>query len=199
LASTSPRSRRRRSSRRSRWPVAPEHPGWEKHHVIQSEITLPISAEILGLTPHAHLLCKTIKVVATFPDGKQQTLIDVPKWDWNWQEQYQYDKPLTLPAGTKLHSEWVYDNSSGNEANPNTPPKDVRWGEQTSDEMALVFFQALTKFDKGALAGGAAGAGRRLGAEAGAVRQMLLDRFDKNKDGQLDDQEREEARKAFGR
>lgn len=173
-------------------------PAGEKHHVVEKDFTVPLSAEILGLTPHAHLLCKSIKVTATFPDGKEQTLIDVPTWDWNWQEQYQYDKPLTLPAGTKLHSEWVYDNSSENEANPNNPPKDVRWGEQTSDEMALVFFQTVTKFDKDAFAGGG-GAGRLLGAEAGAVRQMLLDRFDKNKDGKLDDEEREEARKAFGR
>src|SRR4051794_14507716 len=152
----------------------------ENHHVVQKDFTLPISAELLGLTPHAHLLCKTIKVTATFPDGREQTLINVPAWDWNWQEQYQYDRPLKLPAGTKLHSEWVYDNSSANEANPNNPPKDVRWGEQTSDEMALVFFQTL----------------RPVG-EGGPLRQMLLDRFDKNHDGKLDDEEREEARKAF--
>src|SRR6185295_9494942 len=102
-----------------------------------------------------------------------------------------YDKLLSLPAGTKIHSEWVYDNSSENEANPNNPPKAVRWGEQTSDEMALVFFQTVTKFDKDAFAGGGGGIGRLLGPEGGAVRQMVLDRFDKNKDGKLDDEERE--------
>jgi hypothetical protein len=172
-------------------------PAGEKHHKVTNSFTVPADVTLLGLTPHAHLLCKSIKVVATLPGGKEMTLIDVPQWDWNWQEQYQYDRPISMPAGTKVYSEWVYDNSSDNVANPSNPPRPVRWGEQTTDEMALVFFQTLTDFSATQVAGGAGG--RRLGPEAGMVRQMLLKRFDRNGDGKLDDREEAEARKAFGR
>jgi mono/diheme cytochrome c family protein len=172
-------------------------PAGEKNYKVTKTFTSPVEVDLLGITPHAHLLCKSIKVTATYPDGKVVSLIDVPKWDWNWQEQYQYDKSMKLPAGTKLYGEWVYDNSSDNEANPSNPPKAVRWGEQTTDEMALVFFQILSDFDSTKVAGG--GGSRRLGAEAGALRQMLLKRFDKNKDGKLDEEEEADARKAFGR
>jgi hypothetical protein len=42
-----------------------------------------------------------------------------------------------------VRQEFVYDNSSDNPHNPNTPPRRVRYGEQTGDEMSLVFYQIL--------------------------------------------------------
>jgi hypothetical protein len=39
---------------------------------------------------------------------------------------------------------WTYDNSASNPRNPSSPPKRVRFGEQTEDEMAMAFLQVST-------------------------------------------------------
>ena len=33
----------------------------------------------------------------------------------------------------------VFDNSAANRRNPSSPPRDVRWGEGTADEMCIAF------------------------------------------------------------
>jgi hypothetical protein len=48
-----------------------------------------------------------------------------------------------LPRGTRVEVRAYYDNSEKNPNNPNKPPKDVTWGERTTDEMCLVFLHVL--------------------------------------------------------
>jgi len=102
--------------------------------------TLPRDVQLVGLVPHMHLLGKSMRVTATYPDGRQQTLIEVLQWDFNWQDEYYYQEPISLPAGTQLHVEAVFDNSADNPSNPNSPPQRVTWGEGTTDEMLFCFF-----------------------------------------------------------
>jgi hypothetical protein len=71
-------------------------------------------------------------------------LIWIKDWDFNWQGAYQFARPLRLPKGSKIRLQAVSDNSSDNPKNPNSPPKDVTWGEQTSDEMCLCSVQVFT-------------------------------------------------------
>jgi mono/diheme cytochrome c family protein len=126
-------------------------PAGDKDYRLHEEFTLPKGVTLEGITPHAHLLCQEIKVVATLPDGTIQPLIWIPKWDWGWQEQYQYQKPLSIPAGTKVDIDFRYDNSADNPRNPHDPPQRVRYGEQTGDEMGIVFFQLeMTRADMAA-------------------------------------------------
>jgi hypothetical protein len=106
---------------------------------VKTGVTLPQDVSVLGLTPHAHFLCKDMKVNARLPDGTVQPLIWIKDWDFNWQGQYRYTDPVKLPKGTRVELEYTYDNSSGNSRNPANPPVRVHWGEQTTDEMALVF------------------------------------------------------------
>lgn len=120
------------------------NPG-DKAYRIEHAMTLPADVEAVGLFPHAHLICKEIKVDATLPDGKVEPLIWIKDWDFNWQGQYRFDKPIKLPAQTKINAVFIYDNSSDNPRNPNSPPKRVRFGEQTTDEMAFVFMQVIPK------------------------------------------------------
>ena len=98
---------------------------------------------MLGIFPHAHLLCREIKVTAKLPTGETTPLIWIKDWDWNWQGQYLYKQPISIPKGTKITQEFTYDNSAANIHNPNTPPKEVKHGEQTGDEMSLVFYQLM--------------------------------------------------------
>ena len=79
-----------------------------------------------------------MRMHAVLPDGKQVPLLHIPEWDFDWQNRYTYAQPVRLPAGAVIHSELVYDNSAANPDNPNVPPKRVRWGRETTDEMGSV-------------------------------------------------------------
>jgi len=102
-----------------------------------------MAADIIGITPHAHLLCKEIKVDATLPDGKPLPLIWIKDWDFNWQGTYQYVEPVHLPKGTRVEMRYEYDNSAANLHNPSNPPRRVTFGEQTTDEMAVLFLKVV--------------------------------------------------------
>jgi len=70
----------------------------------------------------------------------------IKDWDFNWQGDYCYANPILLPKGTTLVMHWTYDNSSENERNPNQPPKRVRYGSQTTDEMGELWYQVLPRY-----------------------------------------------------
>ncbi|MBC7806129.1 MAG: hypothetical protein H7145_08265, partial [Akkermansiaceae bacterium] len=72
-------------------------------------------------------------------DGTPHTLISVSNWDFAWQMSYRFKTPIRLPQNTRIDLSAVYDNSSTNPKNPNTPPKEVRDGERTTDEMCNLF------------------------------------------------------------
>jgi hypothetical protein len=92
-----------------------------------------------SVMPHMHLIGKEIKVTMTPPEGKAQTLIHIKEWDYNWQETYFLKQPLAIKAGTKFHVDAWYDNSAKNPNNPSSPPRNVTFGEQTTNEMCFVF------------------------------------------------------------
>jgi mono/diheme cytochrome c family protein len=116
-------------------------PAGDAQHVITDSGVVPQDVELIGITPHAHLLCKDMKVDAHFPDGRSETLIWIKDWDFNWQGTYRYVSPIPLPKGTRIDMRYVYDNSEANPHNPSHPPKAVKFGEQTTDEMGFAFLQ----------------------------------------------------------
>lgn len=95
--------------------------------------------DLLNLTPHMHLRGKAFRYVARYPDGRQETLLDVPRYDFNWQLTYELAEPKRLPKGTQILCTAAFDNSAENLANPN-PNQEVRWGEQSFEEMMIGFF-----------------------------------------------------------
>ncbi|MCI0740961.1 MAG: redoxin domain-containing protein [Gemmataceae bacterium] len=104
------------------------------NHKGQFTFTFRDDALILSFMPHMHLRGTSAKYVATYPDGRTETLLSVPDFDFNWQSVYRFAEPLAVPKGTKLT--WIgwWDNSPDNPRNPD-PAKEVRWGLQTWDEM----------------------------------------------------------------
>lgn len=107
----------------------------ESDQVVTGEYTLPDDVTLVGLTPHMHLLGRQMRVSANYPDGKSENLIWIKDWSFYWQDQYYLQSPKRLPKGTRLQIEARYDNSNENPFNPSSPPRDVTFGEETTDEM----------------------------------------------------------------
>jgi hypothetical protein len=114
--------------------------GAERHHETAS-FTLPVNTIVLDVAPHMHVLGREMKVTATLPDGSVEPLIWVEDWDFNWQSQYSYARPIRLPKGSRIDVNAWYDNSTNNPLNPNSPPRTVSWGEDSTDEMLICHFQ----------------------------------------------------------
>ena len=125
-------------------------PAGDEHFVGRGSLIAMEDCTIYLVTPHMHLLGKSIKITMTPPDGKPEVIIDVADWDYNWQETYVLKEPVKVKSGTRFDIEAVYDNSAKNPNNPSNPPIDVRFGEQTTNEMLFGFLGA-TKTSKGAL------------------------------------------------
>jgi len=120
--------------------IPPDQPNFKAEGVWVA----PVELEAWGVTPHMHLLGKDMLMSLEFPDGRKQDLVKLNDWDFAWQNAYYFKNPITLPKGTRLRVVAHYDNSSGNPRNPNNPPKRVKWGEATTDEMCIGFI-AVTK------------------------------------------------------
>lgn len=91
-------------------------------------------AVVYSLTPHAHYRGSASNFVARYPDGREELLLSVPKYDFNWQTTYTLKTPKLIPAGTRIVHSTTYDNSAQNPSNPD-PNRVVPWGEQSWDEM----------------------------------------------------------------
>jgi hypothetical protein len=120
-------------------------PPGERRIEVRDSFTTPVDVDLVGVVPHAHYLGKEVKVWAKTPEGKEIGLVWIKDWDFDWQEQYRYAGLVSIPKGSEFHMVWIYDNSADNPANPSNPPKRVRWGEQTEDEMALTFLQVAPR------------------------------------------------------
>ena len=109
---------------------------------------LPVDVEVHAIQPHAHYRARRVNVWAAKPDGTRASLIRIERWDFNWQDQYRYAAPFWLPAGTTIEMEYVFDNSGANPRNPENPPRPVSWGWRSSDEMADVWIQVMTRSEE---------------------------------------------------
>jgi tetratricopeptide (TPR) repeat protein len=120
-------------------------PAGASDFLVSDDFKLPVDVDVLAVYPHAHYLGKLLEGFATLPDGSRRWLIRIPDWDLNWQAVYHLRKPLFLPKGTMISMRFHYDNSSAAPRNPNSPPKRVRGGNQSTDEMAHLWLQVLPR------------------------------------------------------
>jgi len=112
---------------------------------VSDDFRLPLDVDLLAVYPHAHYLGRLLEGYAILPDGTRRWLIRIPEWDLNWQAVYRYREPLFLPKGTVVSMRYHYDNSAANPRNPNSPPKRVVGGNQSTDEMAHLWLQVLPR------------------------------------------------------
>jgi hypothetical protein len=112
------------------------------NHEVRAERTFADDTLLTTMMPHMHVRGKSMTYVAHYPDGRQETLLYVPKYDFNWQHTYELAEPKLMPKGTRLEVIATYDNSTGNPFNPD-PAATVRWGDQTWEEMMIGFYSTV--------------------------------------------------------
>ena len=113
-------------------------PPYDPDYQVKAAATFGADVRVLGINAHMHLRGKSAAVRATYADGHAEDLLRIPKYDFNWQITYEPEGDLQLPAGTKIEAVATFDNSANNPHNPD-PSKEVRWGDQTSDEMMAIY------------------------------------------------------------
>lgn len=123
-------------------------PAGEKNYVVNGAARTFANMRVYSVMAHAHYLGKEMKAIATLPDGTTKPMLWIRNWDFNWQDRYVYKQPIDLPKGSRIEVTIVYDNSADNPRNPCNPPRRVRWGLQSSDEMGAVIFQTMTASDQ---------------------------------------------------
>jgi hypothetical protein len=120
-----------------RFAIPPNAPNWESP---PAEVTFLQDAELVYLMPHMHARGKDMTYSLEFPDGRNQVVLSVPRYDFNWQ--LGYNTSIKVPKGTKLHVEAHFDNSANNKSNPN-PNRTVYYGTMTWEEMMNPFYSVV--------------------------------------------------------
>ena len=120
-------------------------PPGASQHIHEASYTLPVDTCLLDATPHMHLLGHEIEAIAVLPGQPAVPLIRIRDWSFYWQDHYVYRQPIWLPAGTHIKVRATFDNSANNPLNPHQPAQRVRWGEHSTDEMAICYFQVTTR------------------------------------------------------
>ncbi|MCB1685127.1 MAG: redoxin domain-containing protein [Pseudomonadales bacterium] len=113
-------------------------PPYAKEHKLEGEFQVERDAYLHAMMPHMHYRGKYMNYSAIYPDGSEELLMSVPKYDFNWQFNYQLEEPVLLPAGTRLVARGAMDNSDRNPGNPD-PSRPVHFGLQTMHEMFFGF------------------------------------------------------------
>jgi hypothetical protein len=114
-------------------------PAGAKDVAVPAELGIGQPVRIWGLLPHTHLRGTRWQYKLEKPDSTSEVILDVPHYDFKWQTYYMFAAPLEIPAGAKITSMAWYDNSASNKSNPD-PTKDVKWGDQTWEEMQYTGF-----------------------------------------------------------
>ncbi len=110
-------------------------------HMVAADYQFRQDTWLFSMAPHMHLRGKSFTFEAHYPDGKRETLLNVPRWDFEWQHIYELAQPKLMPEGTKLICIALFDNSEANLWNPD-PKATVHFGLQTSQEMMVGFFES---------------------------------------------------------
>jgi len=111
-------------------------PPYVADHPIEVRYVFDQDALLYSFIPHMHLRGSHMSYEAHYPDGRSEVLLSVPRYHFNWQSLYNLRTPKPIPAKTEIVVRGAYDNSRSNPANPD-PSKEVRWGQQSWDEMFI--------------------------------------------------------------
>lgn len=117
-------------------PIPPRVENWSMTGILEVDEDITVYA----LWPHMHFRGRDRTFVLTQPNGRQETLLSVPRYNPHWQIAYELAKPLRVRQGSRITAYGHYDNSSKNPHNP-APEAEVAFGPQSTDEMYIPFIE----------------------------------------------------------
>ena len=124
-----------------------EIPPQAANHDVKGRVRwMPKDGKLLAIAPHMHVRGKSFELSAEKQDGSTM-LLNVPQYDFNWQHSYVLSQPVPLADITNLNFTATFDNSEKNPFNPD-PTQWVNWGDQTWEEMAVVFLEVSDPLKK---------------------------------------------------
>jgi hypothetical protein len=118
--------------------IPPGDPNYE----VTGTLTFDRDTYLSTMYPHMHVRGKDATYAIVYPDGREEVVLRVPKYDFNWQLSYKLAEPKFIPKGSTLKVTMHYDNSRANRFNPD-PTAEVRWGDQTWEEMMLGYYGTI--------------------------------------------------------
>jgi peroxiredoxin len=122
-----------------------EIPPHTANHEVSGKVRwLPKGGRVLGVAPHMHVRGKSFELTADH-NGQPETLLRVPDYDFNWQHSYVFSDPLRTDTISNMRFKVTFDNSAANPFNPD-PSQWVTWGDQTWEEMAVMFLEVAEPF-----------------------------------------------------
>lgn len=119
--------------------IPPNNANWESP---PAEAEFLEDAELVNMFPHMHVRGKDMTYTLIYPDGRKETLLNVPRYDFNWQLVYDLATPVKVPKGTRLLVTAHFDNSANNKFNPD-PGATVYYGDMTWEEMMFPFYSVV--------------------------------------------------------
>jgi hypothetical protein len=114
--------------------------------VVHSAASRPVPASantelaLYWVDLHMHTLGRSGSIGIVHADGTREGLLHIPDWAFGWQETYILRQPARVGPGDQLYVECHFDNSPEHQMPIDgqlPPPRDVNWGDHTSDEMCL--------------------------------------------------------------
>lgn len=121
-------------------------PPGDANYRVPVKFEIPNGATLLSFFPHMHLRGKGFEYKLQLPGEEQKTLLRVNDYNFNWQLTYRLAEPVRIVPGTKFELAGFFDNSPNNPHNPD-PKAEVRWGEQSWEEMMVGFFDVAVPLD----------------------------------------------------
>jgi hypothetical protein len=118
--------------------IPPHHPNFE----VTAQRMMDKDTYLTNLYPHMHVRGKDVQYKIIYPDGREEVVLSVPRYDFNWQTSYRLAEPKFMPKGSLLKVIAHYDNSRANRYNPD-PAQEVRWGDQTWEEMLIGYYSTV--------------------------------------------------------
>ncbi|MDZ4798224.1 MAG: thiol-disulfide isomerase [Bryobacteraceae bacterium] len=126
----------------SRFVIPPGDPAYR----VPTRFQVPNDSTILSFFPHMHVRGKGFEYKVQLPGEEMKTMLQVDNYNFNWQLSYRLAEPLKFPAGTRFEFTGIFDNSPNNPYNPD-PKSQVRFGEQSWEEMSIGFFDLAVPLD----------------------------------------------------
>jgi len=117
-------------------------PAGHANYEVVAKQTINRDTYLSTMYPHMHVRGKDVSYTIVYPDGREEVVLNVPKYDFNWQLNYRLAEPKFIPKGSTLLIKAHYDNSKDNPFNPD-PTATVRWGDQTWEEMLIGYFGTI--------------------------------------------------------